>query len=76
MASSPFVEEAELNELLLLPQPVLGIPVDTLRLPGVLSMQLILEEPQAAAAAASAPPTAAAAGTAGTESAALPPQTR
>ena len=75
MASSPFVEEAELNELLLLPQPVLGIPVDTLRLPGVLSMQLILEEPQAAAAA-SAPPTAAAAGTAGTESAALPPQTR
>jgi hypothetical protein len=48
-----FAEQGSLNSVNL-PQPVTGWPVSTCLLPGVLSMQVVLEESSAAAAAAAA----------------------
>lgn len=50
-----FAEESSLSSVNL-PQPATGYPVSTCLLPGVLSMQVVLEESAAAVAAAAGTP--------------------
>lgn len=61
--SQVFAEEGSLQSVNL-PQPASGWPVSTCLLPGVLSMQVLLEEAAAAGTQAATPPSTQAAGAA------------